>query len=89
VSSNPQTGTTHTLAAGDFGYEVECTNASPITVTLPPGVFRPARPCSCRKEGKPGDAHGQGRSDAADAVDADAEIRAVGDRMALDGGEHV
>lgn len=32
---NSQTGTSYTLAASDNGKVVECTNASPITLTLP------------------------------------------------------
>lgn len=29
-------GTTYTLVAGDFGKRIECTSASPTTVTVPP-----------------------------------------------------
>lgn len=33
---NAQTGTTYTLVLGDDGKVVECANASPITLTVPP-----------------------------------------------------
>lgn len=39
VSINAQTGTTYTLASGDVGNLVTCSNASSITVTVPPSVF--------------------------------------------------
>ena len=39
LSFNAQTGTTYTLAIGDIGKLVTTSNASPITVTIPPNVF--------------------------------------------------
>lgn len=39
LSFNAQTGTTYTLVAGDVGKLVTTSNASPITVTIPPSVF--------------------------------------------------
>jgi hypothetical protein len=36
---NAQTGTTYTLVIGDLGKWVTASNASPITVTVPPSVF--------------------------------------------------
>jgi hypothetical protein len=36
---NAQTGTTYTLVAADLGKWVTCSNASSITVTVPPSVF--------------------------------------------------
>jgi hypothetical protein len=39
ISFNAQTGTTYTLVAGDLGKLVTLSNASPITLTLPPSVF--------------------------------------------------
>ena len=36
---NAQTGTTYTLVAGDLNKLVTCSNASGITVTVPPSVF--------------------------------------------------
>jgi len=38
ASINAQTGTTYTLQAGDNGKIVTCSNASPITVTIPSGL---------------------------------------------------
>lgn len=38
VTPNAQTGTTYTLQASDNGGIVYCTNASPITVTVPSGL---------------------------------------------------
>jgi hypothetical protein len=35
IQTNPQTGTTYTLVAGDSGKIVTCNNASSITVTVP------------------------------------------------------
>ena len=35
VDINAQTGTTYTFILGDAGHMVTCTNASPITVTVP------------------------------------------------------
>ena len=37
--STQQSGTTYTLVAGDSGTVVEFTNASAVTVTVPPSVF--------------------------------------------------
>ena len=39
LSFNAQTGTTYTLVAGDLGKMVTLSNASAITLTLPPSVF--------------------------------------------------
>jgi hypothetical protein len=39
LSFNAQTGTTYTLASGDVNYLVTASNASAITVTVPPSVF--------------------------------------------------
>lgn len=39
LSFNAQTGTTYTLASGDVNYMVTASNASAITVTVPPSVF--------------------------------------------------
>lgn len=39
LSFNAQTGTTYTLVAGDLGKWVTASNASAITVTVPPSVF--------------------------------------------------
>ena len=39
LSFNAQTGTTYTLVAADLGKWVTASNASPITVTVPPSVF--------------------------------------------------
>ena len=39
LSFNAQTGTTYTLVAGDLGKLVTTSNASPITVTVPPSIF--------------------------------------------------
>jgi hypothetical protein len=39
LSFNAQTGTTYTLVAADSGKLVTASNASPITVTIPPSVF--------------------------------------------------
>ena len=39
MSFNAQTGTTYTLVIGDLGKWVTASNASPITVTVPPSVF--------------------------------------------------
>ena len=39
LSFNAQTGTTYTLVAADLGKLVTTSNASPITVTIPPSVF--------------------------------------------------
>lgn len=39
LSFNAQTGTTYTLVAADLGKWVTCSNASGITVTVPPSVF--------------------------------------------------
>jgi hypothetical protein len=36
---NAQTGTTYTLVAGDLNKLVTCSNASAITLTVPPSVF--------------------------------------------------
>lgn len=36
---NAQTGTTYTLAAGDLNDLVTLSNASPITLTIPPSVY--------------------------------------------------
>jgi len=36
---NPQSGTSYTLVAGDVGKFVTLSNASAITVTIPPSVF--------------------------------------------------
>lgn len=39
ISFNAQTGTTYTLVAADLGKWVTASNASAITVTVPPSVF--------------------------------------------------
>lgn len=39
IGFNAQTGTTYTLVAGDSGKLVTLTNASAITLTVPPSVF--------------------------------------------------
>ena len=39
LSFNAQTGTTYTLVIGDLGKLVTTSNASPVTVTVPPSVF--------------------------------------------------
>jgi hypothetical protein len=39
LSFNAQTGTTYTLAASDVAKLVTTSNASPVTVTIPPNVF--------------------------------------------------
>jgi hypothetical protein len=39
LSFNAQTGTTYTLVAADLGKLVTTSNASPVTVTIPPSVF--------------------------------------------------
>lgn len=39
LAFNAQTGTTYTLVAGDLGKLVTTSNASAITVTIPPSVF--------------------------------------------------
>lgn len=39
LTFNAQTGTTYTLVAGDLNKYVTCSNASSITVTIPPSVF--------------------------------------------------
>jgi hypothetical protein len=39
LAFNAQTGTTYTLVAADSGKLVTTTNASPVTVTIPPSVF--------------------------------------------------
>lgn len=39
LAFNAQTGTTYTLVAADLGKLVTASNASPITVTVPPSVF--------------------------------------------------
>lgn len=39
MSFNAQTGTTYTLVAGDLGKWVTLSNASGITLTIPPSVF--------------------------------------------------
>ena len=39
LTINAQTGTTYTLASGDVGNFVTASNASAITVTVPPSVF--------------------------------------------------
>jgi hypothetical protein len=39
ISFNAQTGTTYTLVASDSGKLVTTSNASPVTVTVPPSVF--------------------------------------------------
>jgi hypothetical protein len=39
LSFNAQTGTTYTLVASDLGKLVTLSNASPITLTVPPSVF--------------------------------------------------
>jgi hypothetical protein len=39
LSFNAQTGTTYTLVAGDLGKLVTLSNASAITLTVPPSVF--------------------------------------------------
>lgn len=39
LAFNAQTGTTYTLVAGDLNKLVTCSNASSITLTVPPSVF--------------------------------------------------
>jgi hypothetical protein len=39
VAINAQTGTTYTLVAGDLNDLVTLSNASPITLTVPPSVY--------------------------------------------------
>jgi hypothetical protein len=39
LSFNAQTGTTYTLVSGDVGKLVTTSNASPVTVTIPPSIF--------------------------------------------------
>jgi hypothetical protein len=39
LAFNAQTGTTYTLVIGDLGKLVTTSNASPVTVTIPPSVF--------------------------------------------------
>jgi hypothetical protein len=39
LAFNAQTGTTYTLVAADLGKLVTTSNASPVTVTIPPSVF--------------------------------------------------
>jgi len=39
LAFNAQTGTTYTLVIGDLGKFVTASNASPITITVPPSVF--------------------------------------------------
>jgi archaellum component FlaG (FlaF/FlaG flagellin family) len=39
LSFNAQTGTTYTLVIGDLGKLVTASNASAITITVPPSVF--------------------------------------------------
>jgi hypothetical protein len=39
LSFNAQTGTTYTLVASDIAKLVTTSNASPVTVTIPPSVF--------------------------------------------------
>lgn len=39
VAINAQTGTSYTLAVGDIGKLVTCSNASAITVTIPASTF--------------------------------------------------
>ena len=39
LSFNAQTGTTYTLVGSDLGKWVTTSNASPVTVTVPPSVF--------------------------------------------------
>jgi hypothetical protein len=39
MAFNAQTGTTYTLVAADLGKWVTASNASPITITIPPSVF--------------------------------------------------
>ena len=39
LNFNAQTGTTYTLVVGDLNKLVTCSNASAITVTVPPSVF--------------------------------------------------
>lgn len=39
LAFNAQTGTTYTLVAGDLNKLVTCSNASGITLTVPPSVF--------------------------------------------------
>ena len=39
LSFNAQTGTTYTLVIADLGKLVTTSNASPVTVTIPPSVF--------------------------------------------------
>jgi hypothetical protein len=39
LSFNDQTGTTYTLVGSDLGKLVTSSNASPVTITIPPSVF--------------------------------------------------
>ncbi|MEO7067444.1 MAG: hypothetical protein ABI114_11085 [Rhodanobacter sp.] len=39
IPPNVQTGTSYTLIAGDVGDDVQCGNASPVTVTIPKDTF--------------------------------------------------
>ena len=39
IALNAQTGTTYTLVAGDLGKLVTTSNASAVTVTIPPSIF--------------------------------------------------
>lgn len=39
IGFNAQTGTTYTLASGDVSKLVTCSNASAITITVPPSVY--------------------------------------------------
>jgi hypothetical protein len=39
LSFNAQTGTTYTLVAADLGKLVTASNASPITITVPPSIY--------------------------------------------------
>jgi hypothetical protein len=39
LAFNAQTGTTYTLVAADLGKLVTTSNASPVTLTIPPSVF--------------------------------------------------
>jgi hypothetical protein len=39
LALNAQTGTTYTLVAADSGKLVTSSNASPVTITVPPSIF--------------------------------------------------
>jgi hypothetical protein len=39
LTLNAQTGTTYTLVAADSGKLVTSSNASPVTITVPPSIF--------------------------------------------------